>query len=324
MPASVIIALGAFAGLTIFLGLPVARIKRVSPSARTFLSMLATGVLIFLLYDIISKASEPIGEALTQVRDRHTGQGALFGDVALLIVGLAIGLVGLVYFNSYVIARYKASRPRGASSRSLGGTPAPAASAAETRLAFAGMGSGAISGVKARRVVQPGGGSSAAAARAASAATERELTPQMLAIVIAVGIGLHNFSEGLAIGQSAASGALQLAAVLIIGFGLHNMSEGFGIAGPLTGQSISWRFLLLLGLIGGGPTFLGTVLGVVFHSPQLFIFCLALAAGAIIYVIAELLGVAKRFKAQNIVMWGLLAGFVLGYLTDLIVSFAGA
>ena len=146
----------------------------------------------------------------------------------------------------------------------------------------------------------------------------------MLALLIATGIGLHNFSEGLAIGQSAAVGAIQLAVVLIVGFGLHNMTEGFGIAGPLTGQPVSWKFIALLGLIGGGPTFLGTFVGTFFHSVQVFILFLALAAGAIIYVVAELLGVAKRFRSPKIVMWGLLIGFLLGYATDLIVTFGGA
>jgi len=139
-----------------------------------------------------------------------------------------------------------------------------------------------------------------------------------------VGQANHFATPTLAIGQSAAAGALQLATILIIGFGLHNITEGFGIAGPLTGQSVTWKFIVLVGLIGGGPTFLGTVLGIVFHSPQLFLFCLALAAGAIIYVVAELLGVARRFKAPEIVMWGLLVGFLLGYATDLVVTFAGA
>ncbi len=155
-------------------------------------------------------------------------------------------------------------------------------------------------------------------------AEQAELSAHTLALLIATGIGLHNFSEGLAIGQAAAVGALQLALVLMIGFGLHNMTEGFGIAGPLTGHPVSWKFVALLGLIGGGPTFLGTVVGILFHSPQLFILFLALAAGAIIYVVAELLGSAKRFKAPEIVMWGLLIGFLLGYATDLLVTFAGA
>ena len=102
------------------------------------------------------------------------------------------------------------------------------------------------------------------------------------------------------------------------------MTEGFGIAGPLSGQTVSWKFVVLLGLIGGGPTFLGTVVGIVFTSPQVFILFLALAAGAIVYVVAELLGQAKRFRSPELVMWGLLVGFLLGYATDLIVTYAGA
>jgi ZIP family zinc transporter len=85
--------------------------------------------------------------------------------------------------------------------------------------------------------------------------------------------------------------------VLIIGFGLHNMTEGFGIAGPLSGQTVTWEFVVLLGLIGGGPTFLGTVVGIVFTSPQVFILFLALAAGAIVYVVAEL-GMIIAFSVE--------------------------
>jgi ZIP family zinc transporter len=138
------------------------------------------------------------------------------------------------------------------------------------------------------------------------------MSPRALAVLITTGIGLHNFSEGLAIGQSAVVGALQLALVLIIGFGLHNMTEGFGIAGPMTGLSVSWKWIALLGFIGGEPTYLGTVVGILFHSSQVFILLLAHAAGAIVCVVAELLGSAKRFKAPELVMWGLLIGFLLG------------
>jgi zinc transporter, ZIP family len=137
-----------------------------------------------------------------------------------------------------------------------------------------------------------------------------EMSPRALAVLITTGIGLHNFSEELAIGQSAVVGALQLALVLIIGFGLHNMTEGFGIASPMTGLSVSWRWIAQLGFIRDEPTFLGTVVGILFHSPQVFIFLLAHAAGAIIYVVAEPLGSAKRFKAPEPVMLGLLIGFL--------------
>jgi zinc transporter, ZIP family len=321
MSTGAIILLGAFAGLTIFLGLPMAFLRRGTPSLRMFLSMLATGVLIFLLYDVIAKASEPIDEALVAY-SKGEGAATLVGDVALLAGGLALGLVGLVYFNRFMIARAGGFGGNGGSAAQDAAPAADSAPVPAPQLALAGV---ASSGADALAIAESGAvaelPSPSILARAVAGGA---LSPQTLALVIAVGIGLHNFSEGLAIGQSAATGALALATVLIIGFGLHNMTEGFGIAGPLTGQPVKWSFILLLGLIAGGPTFLGTVVGMQFHSPQVFIFFLALAAGAILFVVAELLGVAKRFKAQEIVMWGLLAGFMLGYLTDLIVGFAGA
>src|SRR5439155_10260068 len=80
-------------------------------------------------------------------------------------------------------------------------------------------------------------------------------------LVIATAIGVHNFAEGLAIGVSARAGAIGLATVLIIGFALHNATEGFGIIGPLGDVRPSWRWLAVAGLIAGGPTFLGTVVG---------------------------------------------------------------
>ncbi len=262
-----IVLLGAVAGLTIYLGLPFAFLSNLPRALQAFLNALATGILVFLLFDVLAEASEPIDDALEAARDANASLAPLFGYATLLAIGLGVGLLGLVYFNKLIIARFKPQ-------------------VTETAIT--------------------------------------EVNPKHLALMIAAGIGLHNFSEGLAIGQSASSGAFQLAWILIIGFGLHNMTEGFGIAGPVSGSRVSWGFVGLAGLIGGGPTFLGTILGISVQSTPVFILFLALAAGAIIYVVAELLAVARRFKAQDVIMWGLLAGFLLGYGTDLIVSFAGA
>jgi zinc transporter, ZIP family len=147
-----------------------------------------------------------------------------------------------------------------------------------------------------------------------------------LALLIAAGIGLHNFAEGLAIGNSAASGELALAILLIIGFGLHNATEGFGIVAPLAaaGARPSWRFLGALGLIGGAPTFLGTVVGQRFVNDTLSVAFLALAAGSILYVVVELLAVGRRLAAKEIGTWGLLVGLLAGFVTDAIVTAAGA
>jgi len=150
------------------------------------------------------------------------------------------------------------------------------------------------------------------------------LAPIALALAIAIGIGLHNFSEGLAIGQSAATGAIQLAFMLIIGFGLHNMTEGFGIAAPLAGGGgANLGTIVRLGIIGGGPTFLGTVVGYKFVSPILSVLFLTLAAGAIIYVIGEMSNAGRRFGFREFATVGLFVGFMFGYGTDLILTYAG-
>ena len=151
-------------------------------------------------------------------------------------------------------------------------------------------------------------------------------TARRLALLIAVGIGLHNFGEGLAIGGSAASGAINLATMLVIGFALHNATEGFGVVAPLAaeGERPSWSFLLLMGVIGGGPTFLGTAVGRQFTSDAVSVVFLTLAAGSILYVIVQLLGVAHRSGRKELLYWGLLAGLAAGFITDMVVTAGGA
>ena len=158
-----------------------------------------------------------------------------------------------------------------------------------------------------------------------SAAVAGKLSlPIRLALMIAVGIGLHNFSEGLAIGQSAGRGAIGFAILLIVGFGLHNATEGFGIVGPLVGKERpSWKFLGLVGLIGGGPTFLGTLVGYFFVSDAMSVLFLAMAAGALVYILGELFHLERRPGTRMAAGWGVLVGFLFAFLTDLILTFAG-
>lgn len=144
-----------------------------------------------------------------------------------------------------------------------------------------------------------------------------------LALLIALGIGLHNFAEGLAIGNAAHRGALSLASTLLIGFGLHNATEGFGIVAPLAGQPVGWGFLALAGLIGGGPTFFGTVVGIRVASELVSVLFLALAAGSILFVVSELFAASRRFTAPTWVGWGLVLGLLAGFLTDFVLVRAG-
>jgi len=146
-----------------------------------------------------------------------------------------------------------------------------------------------------------------------------------LSFLIAIGIGVHNFGEGLAIGQSAAANEIGLAVTLIIGFGLHNATEGFGICGPLSGAGIvpSWKLLGILGLIGGGPTFLGTVLGQAWASAAVSVVFFTIAGGSILYVVRELFAVNRKHGSPVLTSWLLVAGVLLGFATDFVVSAAG-
>jgi ZIP family zinc transporter len=138
-----------------------------------------------------------------------------------------------------------------------------------------------------------------------------------------VAIGLHNFAEGLAIGVSAKAGAIGLATVLVIGFGLHNSTEGFGIVGPLGDMRPSWGWLGLAGLIAGGPTFLGTIVGYQVDSTPLELAFYALAGGAILYVMGEIWTGMRRYGHHALGLYLLAAGFLVGVATDLVVAYGG-
>jgi ZIP family zinc transporter len=142
-------------------------------------------------------------------------------------------------------------------------------------------------------------------------------------LTIAVAIGLHNFAEGLAIGVSASAGDISLATVLIVGFALHNATEGFGIVGPLGETRPSWRWLGMVGLIGGAPTFLGSMLGYGVTSGPLELAFYAVSGGAILYVIGEVWNGMRRYGHRELGLWLLSAGFFAGVLTDLIVAYGG-
>jgi ZIP family zinc transporter len=282
-----ILVLGAVAGLTIFLGLPMGRMRDPSPQLRALLNAAAIGILVFLLWDVLTNAWEPVENALGKAQDSHGSWLRLAGLATTFALCLGVGLLTLVYFD-----RWRAGRQR--------------LQAAGSRRPF-GPGAASVKELQgeaaARFLVSPA---------------------HKLAFLIALGIGLHNFSEGLAIGSAGARGEVSLALLLIIGFGLHNATEGFGIVAPLAAESErpSWAFLVMLGLIGGGPTFFGTLIGQAWVNEALSVAFLALAAGSILYVVVQLLHVAYRAGHKELLMWGLLIGMLLGFSTDLVLKAA--
>jgi zinc transporter, ZIP family len=281
------VALGALAGFTIYLGLPVGRLQLLDSRMRVAMAMFAVGVLSFIFVDVLSHGVSILNDALTAAKAHHTSAAYVIWLVVLLGVGFAAGSAGLAMIERRL--------------RPLGARQAPIAGGAST--------------------------ASLSVTEADTLAAELEASRRRAlrtGLTIAGAIGVHNFAEGLAIGVSARTGAIGLATVLIVGFALHNATEGFGIVGPLGDVKPSWRWLGLAGLIGGGPTFLGSIVGYGVTSHPLELAFYAAAGGAILYVIGEVWNGMRRYGHRELGLMMLSAGFLIGVITDMVVTLGGA
>jgi ZIP family zinc transporter len=275
--------LGAIAGCTIFLGLPFGRVELLSPRARVALAMFAVGILSFLFVDVLGQGFGIVERAVEGYHDGTRSLGDAVGLAAILAVGFCGGTFGLGVYEARMRQR-----------------------------SMAPMSGGATDTLTAEQATMLADGRFDAQRQA----LRRGMT-------IATAIGLHNFSEGLAIGVSASTGDIGLATVLIVGFALHNATEGFGIVGPLGDVRPSWRWLALAGLVGGGPTFLGTIVGYNVSIEPLALAFYALAGGAILYVISEVWNAMRRFGNRELALLMVSAGFMVGFVTDLVVAYGG-
>jgi ZIP family zinc transporter len=279
MSFSETVLLGALAGFTIFLGLPVGRLQKLGSRTRVALAMFSVGVLVFLLVDVLAHGFEIAEGAVEEFKDGDGSFVHAAGLTLLLLGGFALGSAGLGISERRMRAR---------------NTPPIAGGATNTLAADD------------QSIVD--------AARSQALRT---------GLVIAAAIGLHNFAEGLAIGVSAQSGEIGLATVLIIGFALHNATEGFGIVGPLGDVRPSWRWLALAGVIGGAPTFLGSMIGYSVTSEPLELAFYALAGGAILYVVGEIWHGMRRYGHREVGLILLACGFSVGVITDFVVVYGG-
>src|SRR5215213_1165951 len=276
--------LGALAGFTIYLGLPVGRLELVSSRTRVALAMFSVGVLVFLLVDVLGHGFEIAEDAVTEFEAGDASFGHAAGLTLLLVGGFSLGSAGLGILERRMRTAAPPPPIAGGSTEVL---TAPDHEALEAL---------------------------AAAARARALQT---------GLIIAVAIGVHNLAEGLAIGVSAQSGEIGLATVLVVGFALHNATEGFGIVGPLGNVRPSWSWLALAGLVGGGPTFLGSMLGYNVTSEPLELAFYAVSGGAILYVIGEVWNAMRRYGHRELGLCLLAFGFFVGIATDLIVAYGG-
>jgi zinc transporter, ZIP family len=281
------VVLGALAGFTIFLGLPFGRLELLSDRARVGLAMFAVGVLAFLFVDVFEHAFEIVEEAVEGFAGGKEGIGEVIGLSALVGAGFAAGTAGLAMVERRL-------RPKDTPRAPIAG----------------GSGELELTVEDTRRLELEH-----------LAARTRALRVGM---TIAAAIGLHNFAEGLAIGVAASTGEIGLATVLIVGFALHNATEGLGIVGPLGSVRPSWGWLALAGLVGGGPTFLGSIVGYNVTSEPLELAFYAVSGGAILYVIGEVWNGMRRYGHRELGLWLLAAGFLVGIVTDLVVVYGGA
>ncbi|MFL5823513.1 MAG: ZIP family metal transporter [Solirubrobacteraceae bacterium] len=278
--------MGALAGFTICLGLPAGRITLLGRASRVALAMFSMGVLAFIFLDVLSSALDIVHTGLHQFENHERSVLYVIWLVVLLGLGFTAGSAGLALLEQRM--------------RPLGAHHPP----------IAGGATGSVAAVEADALAHE------------LAVTRRRAL--RMGLTIAAAIGVHNFAEGLAIGVSARAGAISLATVLIIGFALHNATEGFGIVGPLGGVRPSWGWLALAGLIGGAPTFLGTMVGYAVTSHSLELVFYAIAGGAILYVIGEVWNAMRRHGHRELGLLMLSAGFMVGVITDLVITYGGA
>ncbi|MEA2184952.1 MAG: zinc transporter, family [Solirubrobacteraceae bacterium] len=276
--------LGALAGFTIFLGLPVGRLQLLGARARVGLAMFSVGVLVFLLVDVLSHGFAISEHAVEAFKEGNGSFGRAAALSLLLLGGFGAGCAGLGLLERRL-------RPDA--------IPPPIAGGATDAMALADH----------QRLQAH-----------ADATRGRALR---VGLIVAMAIGLHNFAEGLAIGVSAQAGEIGLATVLIIGFALHNSTEGFGIVGALGDVRPSWSWLGVAGLVGGAPVFLGAMVGYNVTSEPLELLFYGVAGGAILYVIGEIWRGMGRYGHRELGLSLLAVGFAAGVVTDLVVVYGG-
>ena len=281
-------ALGAIAGLTIYVGLPLGRMQSVGVRLRVGLAMFSVGILAFIFMDVTSNAQEIVSSALSSFKDHHDSFAHVLGLFVLLALGFTAGVAGI--------------------------------SAIERRLRGRALPPPIAGGATSEAAVAPAG--LAAPDLPADDARRRALHTGM---VIAIAIGLHNFAEGLAIGVSAKTGAIGLAAVCSSSASActtpPRASASSDRSAPCVPRGSGWGFP---GSSPGDPRSSAPSSATKSTPARSSLLFYALAGGAVLYVIGEIWTAMRRYGHRTLGLYMLSLGFLVGVATDLVVTYGGA
>ena len=262
---------------------------------------------------VVTEHEIPVATATPVLDGNSVGLMVLLGSY----VGILPVLLGMLFLPE--VRRVSAQTVRVLLALTVGLLAFLAADAAIEAIGLAGQTGAAFGGVA---LVVLGAGLAFMALTSLDRFVRGSRDGQRLALMIAIGIGLHNLGEGLAIGSAYAIGALAIGGSLVIGFAIHNTTEGLAVVVPLAGRPVSVLRLLGLGLLAGAPAVAGTLIGSTVVNTELSAFLLGIGVGAIVQVIVQITpSLRDRASGQidPVTYGGLAAGALMMYATGLLV-----
>ncbi|HZA18523.1 MAG TPA: hypothetical protein VE645_16805 [Pseudonocardiaceae bacterium] len=262
---------------------------------------------------VVTEHEIPVATATPVLDGNSVGLMVLLGSY----VGILPVLLGMLFLPA--VRRVSAQTVRVLLALTVGLLAFLAADAAIEAIGLAGQTGAAFGGVA---LVVLGAGLAFMALTSLDRFVRGSRDGQRLALMIAIGIGLHNLGEGLAIGSAYAIGALAIGGSLVIGFAIHNTTEGLAVVVPLAGRPVSVLRLLGLGLLAGAPAVAGTLIGSTVVNTELSAFLLGIGVGAIVQVIVQITpSLRDRASGQidPVTYGGLAAGALMMYATGLLV-----
>jgi ZIP family zinc transporter len=294
-------------------------IRRISVGKYSFFLSLTAGLLVFLGIDALLEVNEIVNQNLA----------AVFNGQALSVMVTISSFVILLYTSERLTQRAIERAVLNKNTNSLASSSSVKELVKKPEKSFTAKQEGEIYSKSAK---VSSSSSSTQEVQIQMQRYQQLLKPLTISMMIAIGIGLHNFGEGLAIGAAMLLGEVALSTFLIVGFTLHNTTEGLAIVAPIAkierSRRMMIRRLVMMGLIAGVPTIAGTWIGGFLYSPLAAVIFLSVGAGAIFQVVYSLIswishhqksGPSSSSFLSGHVIAGFIAGLLIMYFTGLLV-----